>query len=117
VNDKTDRGAGPGHKYDAARQPVAMQASSRRAAALLGLALAVSSCRQPGRPQAPPAAAPMAMGAAAPAKGRLAAAKSWFTPSPPQQPGVHLAYSHTVALQVAAAARCGRISPRRATAA
>ena len=41
---------------------------------------------------------------AAPAATSGAASRSWFTASPQLQPGMHLAYSHTVTLQVGGAA-------------
>ncbi len=71
----------------------------RAGAVLIVAALVAVACdrvpwaRQPAPPP-PPAAAPMA---AAPPE---AAAKAWFTPSPQQQPGMHLAYTHAVELQV-----------------
>ena len=64
----------------------------------LGAALAVTACDR--LPWTRPS--PSATTLAAPVGARMeegAPAKTWFTPSP-QQPGVHLAYTHTINLQV-----------------
>ncbi len=73
---------------------------SRAAWVLLGAALAAASCdRQPARPPLPLQQGPVA-DRSAPSQASAQAPTSWFTASPQLQPGLHLAYSHAVALQV-----------------
>ena len=68
----------------------------------LGATLAVSACDR-----LPWARTPQADTLAAPVATRIVedrSAEPWFTPSPQQGPGVHLAYTHAVTLQVGGAA-------------
>ena len=77
---------------------IAMTKAKWRTCLVLGATLAVPACDRLPWARTPPADT-----LAAPAATRIRedrSAKPWFTPSPPQSPGVHLAYTHAVSLQV-----------------